>query len=264
MDSVMGPNKVTLNEIEPLLMHEPNFEPKIQTREEAENEWSQVPTIVGKLQEDNPVNSAYITLEEAIHHFKQLDLPKEIDKPPQEKNKFCEVFKWFKFPVLTEELTKEFEFITSLTKCGLNWPDNVQFRILQTIYKRLTGAKIDCPQRGTHWQLIGFQGNDPATDLRSVGLFGLLQFLYLTSDKVLPLAHKLYKVANSETQPFPLAVLSLNLTNIVLNVFNTGKLNRRKLSKTLDIFLKMLKDTVQETLKRIRSSLSIKDLCLQG
>lgn len=70
------------------------------------------------------------------------------------------------------------------------------------------------------------QGNDPATDLRGVGLFGLLQFLYLTCDQMLPLGLKLYKVANSESQPFPLAVLSLNLTNIVLNVFNTGKLNR--------------------------------------
>lgn len=41
----------------------------------------------------------------------------ENEKPPQEKNKFCEVFKWFKFPVLPDDLAKEFEFITSLTKC---------------------------------------------------------------------------------------------------------------------------------------------------
>ena len=70
------------------------------------------------------------------------------------------------------------------------------------------------------------QGIDPATDLRAVGLYGLIQLLYLTSSDALALGQKLYTVANSDNQPFPLAVLSLNITNIVLNVFNTGKLNR--------------------------------------
>ncbi|BES96134.1 ELMO CED-12 domain containing 3 [Nesidiocoris tenuis] len=227
MEPLLSSNATMGSEMEPLIDHGSNCDPRIQTRDEAELEWSKVPNIVGQLKENVIiVNSPFVNVEEAILHFRKFDSPKEIDKPPPEKTKFCEVFKWFKFPVLGEELSKEFNFISSLTKCGLNWSDNVQFRILQTIYKKLTGARLDCPQRGTHWQLIGFQGNDPATDLRSVGLFGLLQFLYLTSEKMMPLAQKLYKVANSENQPFPLAVLSLNLTNIVLNVFNSGRLNR--------------------------------------
>ena len=31
-------------------------------------------------------------------------------------------------------------------------------RVLQTVYKRLTGSRLDCPRYGTHWETIGFQG----------------------------------------------------------------------------------------------------------
>lgn len=34
----------------------------------------------------------------------------------------------------------------------------VHMRVLQTIYKRLTGSKQDCPRFGTHWENVGFQG----------------------------------------------------------------------------------------------------------
>nr|XP_024214124.1 ELMO domain-containing protein 3-like isoform X2 [Halyomorpha halys] len=149
-----------------------------------------------------------------------------ITLPPQ-KTKLSELLRWVRSPVkLNENLAHEVDLIFSLTRCVPNWDDDVQFRILQTIYSRLTCTKDDCPQRGPHWQQIGFQGTDPATDLRAVGLYGLIHLLHLTSSEVLPLGHKLYSVSNSEDQPFPLAVLSLNVTNIVLNVFNTGKLNR--------------------------------------
>jgi hypothetical protein len=46
----------------------------------------------------------------------------------------------------------------------------------------LTGATEDCPRFGPHWELIGFQGNDPSTDLRGVGMLGLLQLLYLVTN----------------------------------------------------------------------------------
>lgn len=35
------------------------------------------------------------------------------------------------------------------------------------------------PRRGSHWAVLGFQGDDPATDLRGAGLLGLLQLLHL-------------------------------------------------------------------------------------
>lgn len=35
----------------------------------------------------------------------------------------------------------------------------VHLRVLQTIYKRLLGCRLDCPRYGPHWENIGFQGS---------------------------------------------------------------------------------------------------------
>lgn len=37
----------------------------------------------------------------------------------------------------------------------------VHMRVLQTIYKRLIGSRLDCPRYGAHWENIGFQGRTP-------------------------------------------------------------------------------------------------------
>lgn len=37
----------------------------------------------------------------------------------------------------------------------------VHMRVLQTIYKRLIGSRLDCPRYGAHWENIGFQGKGP-------------------------------------------------------------------------------------------------------
>ena len=49
-------------------------------------------------------------------------------------------------------------------------------RLIQTIYRRITKEKRACPDVGSHWDTIGFQGTDPCTDLnRSMGVLSLLQ-----------------------------------------------------------------------------------------
>ncbi|CAG2064193.1 unnamed protein product [Timema podura] len=70
-------------------------------------------------------------------------------------------------------------------------------------------------------------GNDPGTDLRGVGMFGLLQLLYLASSPhLMPLARDIYRVSLDEQQNFPLAVLSLNMTRMALQTLRQGLLNR--------------------------------------
>lgn len=41
---------------------------------------------------------------------------------------------------------------------GLDSQDPVHGRVLQTIYKKLTGSKFDCALYGDHWEDLGFQG----------------------------------------------------------------------------------------------------------
>jgi hypothetical protein len=38
----------------------------------------------------------------------------------------------------------------------------------------ITGDRLACPMYGNHWEEIGFQGTDPATDCRGSGMLGLI------------------------------------------------------------------------------------------
>jgi len=106
--------------------------------------------------------------------------------------------------------------------------EKLHLSTIRTIYRQLTGSRFDCPRYGHHWEDIGFQGNDPATDLRGVGFLGVVQVLYLvTTPEVLPFAKDVYSLSRSQTQEFPLMVLSLNVTRIVLHLLRDGLLDKQ-------------------------------------
>ena len=52
-------------------------------------------------------------------------------------------------------------------------------RILQSLYRNITGSKRDVALSGKHWETIGFQSGDPGRDLRSSGMLSLIQMLRL-------------------------------------------------------------------------------------
>ena len=60
-----------------------------------------------------------------------------------------------------------------------HFQEPLHLSMLRTIYRQLTSTTLDCPRYGDHWQQIGFQGTDPSTDLRGVGILGLVQVKYL-------------------------------------------------------------------------------------
>jgi len=99
--------------------------------------------------------------------------------------------------------------------------------MLRTIYRQLTSTTLDCPRYGDHWEQIGFQGTDPSTDLRGVGLLGLVQATYLvTTPEILPFTCDVYNQSRVEGHEFPFMVLSLNITRIALHVLRDGLLNK--------------------------------------
>lgn len=98
-------------------------------------------------------------------------------------------------------------------------------RVLQTVYKCVSGDERDCPRVGAHWEDIGFQGADPATDLRGAGMFGLLQMLHFLRVRR-ALARRIYQLSRDERQRFPFALVSLNITGMVLQALREGRLHR--------------------------------------
>jgi len=103
----------------------------------------------------------------------------------------------------------------------------VQLGMLRTLYRQLTVTRLDPPRYGGHWEDIGFQGTDPATDLRGVGILGLVQALYLVmTPELLPMARAIHLLSRDSSQEFPLLVLSINVSRICLHALRDGLLDR--------------------------------------
>ncbi|XP_058050786.1 ELMO domain-containing protein 3 isoform X4 [Ahaetulla prasina] len=137
----------------------------------------------------------------------------------------------FKESDISEEVLRvreEWDNIVSIHPGGgLDNNEKVHMRILQTVYKKLTGSRFDCARYGAHWEDLGFQGMDPSTDLRGAGLLGLMQTLYFVMDsRILPVAREIFKLSHHEVQNFPFCVMSINITRIVIQVLREERLSR--------------------------------------
>uniref|UniRef100_A0A8C6YXY8 ELMO domain containing 3 n=1 Tax=Nothoprocta perdicaria TaxID=30464 RepID=A0A8C6YXY8_NOTPE len=130
-------------------------------------------------------------------------------------------------PRLRAPLQAERDLALAIARCALDDSERVHVRILQTIYRRLTRSPLGCPRYGAHWEELGFQGADPGTDLRGTGMLGLLQMLHFVTDpRTLPLARKIFKLSQHETQHFPFCVVSVNVTRIVVRALRDERLSR--------------------------------------
>ncbi len=73
------------------------------------------------------------------------------------------------------------------------------------------GGEYECPRYGQHWETIGFQGNDPATDLRGVGLWGLIQLSYFVT-KYPKIAQEGYLLSRDDIQvSIPVLLYSIDI-----------------------------------------------------
>jgi len=96
--------------------------------------------------------------------------------------------------------------------------------LLSTLYFQLTRNPL-ISRYGSHWQDIGFQGNDPGTDLRGVGLFGMLLLLRLTAKT--SLVERMFAQSSGETTNFPFCTCLLTLAKSTLALLKDGSLNLR-------------------------------------
>lgn len=100
---------------------------------------------------------------------------------------------------------------------------------LYTIYSKLTSNVINGHRRfGHHWEEIGFQGTDPTTDFRGVGVLGLLQLtFFIVNPETCKLCKVIYDLSNDSVQHFPFAIMSMNITQISLQVLREGLLHKQ-------------------------------------
>ncbi|KAM9547698.1 ELMO domain-containing protein 3-like isoform 2-T2 [Salvelinus alpinus] len=208
---------------------QPKTEEESAEVEQAREEWEALESIQPVVSEESSP-TPLISFNEALQHFQTTDLGEVLKNiQPTIRRTGVAAITHFLFgpPRIHRELLEERDLVFAIAQCSLDNSQAVHMRVLQTIYKRLTGSKQDCPRFGTHWENVGFQGTDPATDLRGTGFLGLMHTLYLVMDpETLPLARDIYKLSQHPTQNFPFCVMSINMTRIALHALREEALSK--------------------------------------
>ena len=76
---------------------------------------------------------------------------------------------------------------------------------------------------GVDWTEIGFQGSDPSTDFRGMGILGLSQLVYFT-ENFKEESQNIFLHSNHPIQGFPFAITGINLTHLVVQLMIEGHL----------------------------------------
>ena len=121
----------------------------------------------------------------------------------------------------------ERDFILCQTKIAFSHTHPIHRRVLLTIHRRVTKPKRsdpDVPTIGTHWEKLGFQGDNPGTDLRSTGVYGLLQWLYLIDQAPL-FGDALWKAATNGLTNFTLAIVLFNFSGVAFEALKDRALH---------------------------------------
>ncbi|OQR81228.1 hypothetical protein ACHHYP_16638 [Achlya hypogyna] len=84
------------------------------------------------------------------------------------------------------------------------------------------------------WGEIGFQGTDPMTDFRSMGILSLHQLNYYTKNYAEE-ARRALVHSNHPTQWYPFAVTGINITNFLYELIQDRLLDSRMFDKDADI-----------------------------
>ncbi|KAI6187896.1 ELMO domain-containing protein [Aphelenchoides besseyi] len=127
----------------------------------------------------------------------------------------------------------EKSLVITLSRISYSEEEPIHWELLSSIYGHLN-PESEMPARfGDHWLTVGFQGENPATDLRGAGIFGLCQLLYIVSgglDK--EFLSRTMITANDNENGFPFAVVGLNVTHMLLKLLKSGKIDRYLNKKT--------------------------------
>lgn len=75
------------------------------------------------------------------------------------------------------------------------------------------------------WMTLGFQGNDPTTDFRSLGMLGLYQLVYFSLHRT-QTAHMVLEELSKPGKYYPFAVIGINISQFVMELFLEHRLHK--------------------------------------
>ncbi|CAD8105680.1 unnamed protein product [Paramecium sonneborni] len=160
---------------------------------------------------------------EALDQLKgSQDIKDQIEFIQKNTSFLDKIFGCFSIHLKSTRLISEKNQVCLMSQLSFDDNNECHFRILYTIYCQLMTTDY-CLRYGSHWEMIGFQGTDPATDLRGAGILGLLQILAFISE---------YKIYIKQTLKLfqqikiPISITLINITTFVLVSLKDNKLNQ--------------------------------------
>lgn len=189
--------------------------------------------------------ASLVDLKQLQHFYDSWELDLDFSQSRNRAASSFVLFKMIRFlcripPPLVDRLVKERNRILSIAGQAFDHKNKFHSQCLFTIYTKLTGNILGGQRKfGSHWEEIGFQGSDPSTDFRGVGILGLLQLtFFIVTPQTQALSKDIYKLSLDERQFFPFAITGLNLTQLSLQILRQDLLNKYiiKFDSTLKAF----------------------------
>eukprot|EP00929_Paragymnodinium_shiwhaense_P104453 TRINITY_DN68897_c0_g1_i3.p1 TRINITY_DN68897_c0_g1~~TRINITY_DN68897_c0_g1_i3.p1 ORF type:complete len:1066 (-),score=299.85 TRINITY_DN68897_c0_g1_i3:184-3381(-) len=122
---------------------------------------------------------------------------------------------------LNRKCSAEKDQVLYLFLVHFDYNDLVHFRMLRTIYTKLTRNKT-CASIGSHWGVLGWQNTDVRMDVnRSGGVLNILHIFYFY-DKYFDILKSAFLLSQDHEQHFPLCCVSINISQLVMEYFLAG------------------------------------------
>jgi len=87
-------------------------------------------------------------------------------------------------------------------------------QLLQRLWRALSDDTLWPARRGDHWQALGFQGDDPATDFRGMGILGLHSLVHF-AEAHRDVARRVLLQSQHPVRWFPFAITGISVANFV-------------------------------------------------
>lgn len=118
------------------------------------------------------------------------------------------------------QLRTEIENIRKTPYCS----DNPQHEaLLMKLWRTLKPDTRLESRINKQWTEIGFQGDDPMTDFRGMGMLGLHNLVYFVT-KYTDASRQLYSHSNHPQYGYSFAIVGINITGLAVQMLNAGHL----------------------------------------
>ncbi len=96
--------------------------------------------------------------------------------------------------------------------------------------------EVDSNIISSDWIEIGFQGNDPSTDFRGMGILGLQQLYYFSKNRNQVAKLILTIFTQDKTKYYPFAIIGINITRFLLELINELRIQKLLIENLGHIF----------------------------